>query len=80
MVYTVSVTSQGQISIPVTVQKKLGIRKNGKAFLKVEKNRLIVEPVPDFFELKGSVVTDKKPLKSREIHDRFSEYIAIKEH
>jgi len=78
MVYTISVTSQGQISIPVAVQKKLGIKKNGKAFLKVERNKIIIEPVPDFFDLKGSVVTSKKPLTSDEIHERFSNYLTGK--
>lgn len=56
--------------------KKRRTQKN----LVIKKKSLIVESVPDFFELKGSIVTNKKPLKSREIHDRFSEYIANKEH
>lgn len=78
MVYTIAVTSQGQISIPVDVQRKLGFNKSGKASLKVEGNRIIVEPVSDFMSLKGSLHSNKKPLSSREIHERFSRYLSGK--
>lgn len=76
MVYTVAVTSQGQISIPVDVQKKLGFKKNGKASLKVEGSGIVVEPVADFLNLKGSLQSNKKPLTSEEIHERFSRFLA----
>lgn len=70
--YTVSITSQGQISIPAKVQKKLGLKKPGKVILKVEDGKIIVEPVKDFFELRGSLKTTKKPLTGEEIHERFA--------
>lgn len=55
MVYTVSITSQGQISIPAKLRRKLGLHKNQKALVSEEKGKLIVEPVKDFLKLGGSL-------------------------
>jgi AbrB family looped-hinge helix DNA binding protein len=74
--YIVSITSQGQISIPASVQKELGLKKPSKAIVKVEGGRMVVEPVKDFFDLKGSLKTNKKPLSNKELHDMFAEYTA----
>ena len=78
MVYTVAVTSQGQISIPVQVQRITGLKKNSKASLKVEGNRIIVEPVSDFISMKGNLHTTKKPLSSKELHEQFARYMSSK--
>ena len=75
MVYTIAITSQGQISIPAEVQRKLGFKKNSKASLKVEGKRIVVEPLTDFLNLKGSLQSYKKPLTSEEIHKRFSHFL-----
>lgn len=76
MVYTVSITSQGQISIPTKVQKKLGIKKPGKAIMRVEAGKMIIESVKDLMELKGSLRTNKKPLSSNKLHEMFGEYLS----
>jgi AbrB family looped-hinge helix DNA binding protein len=69
MSYTVSVTSQGQISLPAKIRKQLGISRSGKAIVSVQDGKVIVEPVKDFLEMAGSLKTMKKPLSSQEIHD-----------
>lgn len=79
MTYTVSITSQGQISIPAKFRKKLGLKKYTKAFVTEQDGKLIVEPVKDFLELAGSLKTNKKPLSNKELHDRFGEYL-VKEY
>jgi AbrB family looped-hinge helix DNA binding protein len=53
--YTVSITSQGQISIPAKVRKELGFDKRTKAIITVEGDKMVVEPAPDFMSLKGSL-------------------------
>lgn len=55
MIYTVSITSQGQISIPARFRKELGLEKYNKALVKKEGNRLVVEPIPDLLSLKGTL-------------------------
>lgn len=72
MTYTVSITSQGQISIPINIRRELGLSKKKKALVSVENGKMLVEPVKDFLELRGSMRTNKKPLSSEELHEHFA--------
>lgn len=76
MTYIVSITSQGQISIPAKLRRKLGLDKHKKALVSEEKGKLIVEPVKDLLELRGSLKTNKKPLSNTELHALFAESVA----
>lgn len=76
MIYTVSITSQGQISIPAKIRRELGFTKNNKAIVSVEKGRMMIEPVKDLLELGGSLKTNKKPLSNQQLHDLFATYVA----
>lgn len=69
MSYTVSITSQGQISIPSKIRQELGLSKRKKALVSIENGKMVVEPVRDFLELAGSLKTDKKPLSNQELDD-----------
>ena len=60
--YTVTITSQGQISIPAKFRRELGLEKTKKALITKESGRLIIEPVKDLLDLAGSLKTNKKPL------------------
>lgn len=71
---TVSITSQGQVSIPAAIRRQLGLSLGGKAVVSVQDNKMIVEPVPDFLSLKGSLQTNKPALSAREIHEQFSKF------
>jgi len=74
--YTVSITSQGQISIPAPIRKSLGLSKYKKANVSVEKNNIVISPIKDFFELRGSFKTNKKPLSSEKLHELFAKEMA----
>ena len=76
MTYTVTVTSQGQISIPIKLREQLGFSKTKKALVSVEDGRIIVEPVKDFLELRGSIKTNKKPLSTDELHEQVAKSVA----
>ena len=76
MVYTVSITSQGQISIPAPIRQALGLNEFKKALVRVNDKRIIIEPVADFFSLEGSVKSQKPPLSSAKIHDMFAKHLA----
>lgn len=67
MVYTVSITSQGQISIPAQLRKQLGLESGKKALVKREGERLMVEPIPDIFSFKGSL--KHKAIKGKTIDE-----------
>ncbi|KKQ51814.1 MAG: hypothetical protein UT19_C0011G0005 [Candidatus Woesebacteria bacterium GW2011_GWB1_39_10b] len=53
--YIVSITSQGQFSIPARLRRELGFHKHKKAIVSVDKGKMIVEPASDFMSLKGSL-------------------------
>lgn len=66
MIYSATVTSQGQITIPAQIRKKL-FNKTKSANITVEKNRVIIEPVPDLLSLSGSL--HKYALKGKTIDE-----------
>ena len=67
MTYIVSITSQGQISIPAKLRRKLGLEKHKKASVREEDGKLIIEPVKDFLELGGSL--SHKAIKGKSIDE-----------
>jgi len=73
MTYTVSITSQGQINIPIKIRRELGLSKNSKATVSVRNGEMLIRPVKDFLELRGSLKTDKKSLSNEELHELFAQ-------
>ncbi|OGD85319.1 hypothetical protein A3B51_00535 [Candidatus Curtissbacteria bacterium RIFCSPLOWO2_01_FULL_41_18] len=53
--YTVTITSQGQITIPVKVRRQLNLDKSKIATVRVEDNKAIIEPVVDIMSLAGTL-------------------------
>ncbi|OGM79126.1 hypothetical protein A2382_02730 [Candidatus Woesebacteria bacterium RIFOXYB1_FULL_38_16] len=76
MIYTVSITEQGQITIPKKIRNELNLNKKGKANVKIESGKMVVEPIIDLLELRGSLKTNKKPLSGRKIRELFGEALA----
>ncbi len=61
----VSITSQGQVTIPVKMRRSLGIKKATKATLEKKQGKLIIKPQRDFWQLSGGMkskikLTDKQ--------------------
>ncbi len=54
----VTITRQGQLTIPQSVRTKLGIIHSTKARLRTEGKTIIVEPTSDFWSLAGSLHSD----------------------
>jgi AbrB family looped-hinge helix DNA binding protein len=65
MTFTVTITSQGQISIPIQLRRKLGLDKNKKAFIREENGELVIKPVKDLLDLAGSL--HHKAIKNKSI-------------
>lgn len=55
MIYTATVTSQGQITIPVQVRRILGLTPAKKTIITVEQDKMILEPEPDIMKLAGAL-------------------------
>ncbi len=67
----VSITSQGQLTIPVSIRKFFNIKGSTKAVIRKEGNLIIVEPKKDFWSLEGSLsseikLSDEELKKARE--------------
>jgi AbrB family looped-hinge helix DNA binding protein len=75
MSFTVSITSQWQISLPAKIRNQLGFSRLGKALVSVQDGKIIVEPVKDLLDLGGSFSSTKKPLSNKEIHTFFAQSI-----
>lgn len=70
--YTVSITSQGQISIPASLRRKLGLNISTKALVSEKDGKVIIEPIKDLLELGGSLETKKNPLSGQQVSDFFA--------
>lgn len=77
MTYIVSITSQGQMSIPAPIRRKLGMDRSKKAAITERDGKLLIEPVKDLLDLKGSLKTNVKS-SPKKIREAFEEYIAKK--
>lgn len=60
MTYTVTITSQGQMSIPMPIRRQLRLDKVRQATVTVEHNKIIVEPVQDIDDLLGIFQSKKR--------------------
>lgn len=60
MTYFITITSQGQISIPAPIRRRFSLDKIKKATLEVKDNKIIIEPVKDIQELRGIFKAEKK--------------------
>ena len=54
----VSITSQGQITIPALMRRALDLEECKKASVQIDKRRIIIEPIPDILKL-GGFLKDK---------------------
>ena len=60
MQFTTLVTQKGQATIPAPIRKKLGIKPNTKIVFELKnENEATLQPVADFFAMKGSVKSNK---------------------
>ena len=71
----VSITSQGQISIPAKLRRELGLDTSRKALISTDKGKIVIEPARDFLELRGSLKTKIKATP-RQIRRSFENYLA----
>lgn len=57
MIYSATVTSQGQITIPAKIRRKL-FKDTKSANITVDNNQIIIQPVPDLLSLAGALHKD----------------------
>lgn len=75
MWYPVTITSQGQITIPAKLRRELDLDKTKRLILKVDGKKLVAESEQDILDLKGIFKTKKK-IPFRKIRAAFEEAMA----
>jgi len=78
MTHIVSITSQGQISIPSRLRRLYGLNKFKKVLIySAGENRLIIEPVKDLLLLKGALKSARK-ISTKKVRAEFEKYLATR--
>lgn len=66
-----TITPKFQVHIPISVRKRAGLKKHGKAIITVQKNRIIIEPLDEakgILSLAGKFKVEK-PIPAEKIRD-----------
>lgn len=64
-----TITPKFQVHIPVSIRKKAGLTKHGKALIRTEKSRIIIEPIKSKFISLGGKYKVTKPIPAEKIRD-----------
>jgi len=56
----VSITRQGQITIPTEMRRRLGVEGQSQAIIELVGSKLVIEPRSDFWSLAGSLASPVK--------------------
>lgn len=75
MLHYVTITSQGQITIPAKIRREIGLEVKKKAIVTLEENKIVIKPERDILELEG-VFRTKKNIPYKKIRDAFGDYLA----
>ena len=72
----VTITSQGQITIPAHLRRKFGFNQTQKVLVKEEEGKVVVEPAPGILQLSASLAEyGRKDKSSQEIKQMEQEAI-----
>ena len=64
-----TITPKFQVHIPVSIRKKIGLKKHGRAVIRAEKKKIIIQPIEsDFLSLSGKFKV-KNPIPAEKIRD-----------
>lgn len=76
MPHIVSITQQGQVTIPKVHREGLNIRKSAKALIERNGNKLVITPIEDFFNLEGSIKPKSRPEDFKKMRKMFIDYLS----
>lgn len=62
----ITITSQGQMSIPARFRRKFQLDKTRKAIIRAEEDRLVIEPIRDIDEFRGIFNVKKRVSRATE--------------
>ncbi|OGK38578.1 hypothetical protein A3F03_00475 [Candidatus Roizmanbacteria bacterium RIFCSPHIGHO2_12_FULL_41_11] len=65
-----TITPNFQVHLPVAIRKKAGITSHGRALIRVEQEKIIIEKIPPGFLALGGAFSVKKPIAAEKIRDK----------
>lgn len=64
-----TITPRFQVHIPVAIRNRIGLKRHGRAIIRTEKKKIIIEPInSDFLSLSGKFKV-KNPIPAEKIRD-----------
>lgn len=72
------VNIKGQVTIPSSIRKRVGIDPKGIVIVTEVANTIVVSPVADVFSLRGSVAPKNKPENFKKMRESFAQYLGSK--
>ncbi len=66
MTYTASITSQGQVNIPIDIRRALRLDKMRKVTLTLQGDAVMMKPIKDLASLMGMLHTKKRFTRKQE--------------
>lgn len=64
-----TITPQFQVHIPTKIRKAIGLKRHGRAVIKVQRERIIIEPLPEDFRKWAGKFKVKNPIPAEKIRD-----------
>lgn len=64
-----TITPKFQVHIPVSIRKKIGLKNHGRAIIRAEKKKIIIEPIEDDFLSLGGKYKVRNPISAEKIRD-----------
>jgi bifunctional DNA-binding transcriptional regulator/antitoxin component of YhaV-PrlF toxin-antitoxin module len=67
-----TITPKFQVHIPVSIRQKIGLKRHGRAIIRAEKKKIVIEPIKSsVLDLAGSLhhLYKKKPINIDRIRD-----------
>lgn len=75
MMQTSTITQKGQVTIPFFIRQKMALETGSKVSFILENEKIIVSPLPSFFDFKGSVKS-KKPFNIKKMREQVKKNLA----
>lgn len=70
------INTKGQVTIPATIRKLLGVKTGGKVVVAHTADSIIIKQVANIFSLRGSVVPKSQPENFPLMRKKFTNYLS----
>lgn len=73
-----TVTQKGQVTIPVDIREALELFPGKKVVMMKDLDRVVLQSVPDFFALRGSIKPKRRPEDLKAMRSTFIKHLSTR--